>query len=1586
MRRLFLLICISFLSAASVASAQNHGTGLYEFGSFDAKGFDTINLGNLNTHFTIPIVSKTGRGENFQYSLDYEGLVWSPTVSSGAYTWQPNESSPWGFIGANSSGTIGTLVVTSGYNSSLDCSPVYSNFTYYDPAGKTHIFNYMLACPWGVNGQPYTIIGDGSTSDGSGLYIVYNSTDNIFTIYNRSGSYATFKWSQLGINKAVLSSTTDPNGNTITYNLDGTITDTLGVTALAITGVGNAVSHLVYTYPVTLQADQAPTAAVTVYFKTYTVATHFQCPNIGEAGATNYDLVDHITYSTGASYSIQYEVAQGVQAIGYGPPVTGRLASVTLPTGGTISYQYSGGCNNSGINPDGTPAILTRTTTDGSKTYSRTISGNSSTTAVTDELQNQSTYSFISNTYGQWFETERKIWQGSASGAPLQDRITQYNAQTTPSQLTTAITQTNVLESFNGGSQSTTINTYDPSTLLLTNSTVKSGANTLFSNTLTYSSGNLAASSESDGNSVFAKTTYGYNEYTSNPLIPTSSIPQHGSAGTNRGNLTSTHVLLLNGSGSIDSVYKYYDTGVLASATTPNGTTTYSYDPTQGFVTGMTLPTPSSGVALSNSAQYDVLSGAQLSSTGMNPGQTMQVTQYERLLRPVTVTFPDGGQTTYTYNSNSTEAVSKIDSSRNADQLTIYDSYGRTSRTATYNGTTWYLTDSCYDAAGRLQYASTPYAAATTAGAPVCAVSTGSVYSYDALNRVTNVANPDGTSSSASYNSRAVEQSNSQGIATITQYDMLGRTSAICELSASSSLPASGTPTACGMDIAGTGFVTTFAYDLSNHKTTVTQGAQQRVFQTDAAGRTTYTSEPERGATTYSYSYNSTGLVVSRQRPKANQSSASVLTATTIQYDSIGRVVSISYNDGITPMKNFQYDQAINWQIGSLGSSKGQLTYAFTSSPAAGTQFAYDSMGRVTQTLQCLPGRCGTTVFDIPHSYTYDYAGDLIMDSYWTGANSGQEIDTSYSVTTAGETSSISNTLTGNPGTPNGTVLANIQNGPGGPTNFQYGNGLSGVMNYDTMNRPSAMWLCANSSSSGCSGGTQLYATSATVSGAQVTSLTDSVLNTSLSLGYDEFNRLTSANASNGAGSFSWTYDRYGNRWAQNLTQGSGLAQSISFSPYTNQSAQLGYDAAGNVVSDGFHQYTYDAEGNVVTVDGGSTAVYSYDAMNERVQVTSQGFTTQYAFGLNGQRVSSWDGIACAPTLLSANTYWNGTPVSVFDGYQSSYQHQDLLGTKRFLTGSDGSVIGASTSLPFGDGLNLSGSDTDPYHFAGLDHDAESGTEHASFRQYSSTFGRWMSPDPFSGSYDFTNPQSLNRYTYALNNPLSMVDPSGLDECANGNPMDDTQALCNGNNNAIWLDDSTTCLIGTSGVECTNPAAYAPIEQTVTVTAEPDQAQNVSILMGLTGQIPGTDSIGGSLNNGPGKQVSQACQATLLNMVNNQYGTNFTSDNITGNYFNGTAGNILIDANVLTASQFNSIQLGRYTTYSGQWLIGYGLAGHVANEPSVDPRAVFSNSNIGGNLSVHFAYHDDHGYAYNPFGALLHLFLDVLSHNSRNQC
>jgi RHS repeat-associated protein len=53
-------------------------------------------------------------------------------------------------------------------------------------------------------------------------------------------------------------------------------------------------------------------------------------------------------------------------------------------------------------------------------------------------------------------------------------------------------------------------------------------------------------------------------------------------------------------------------------------------------------------------------------------------------------------------------------------------------------------------------------------------------------------------------------------------------------------------------------------------------------------------------------------------------------------------------------------------------------------------------------------------------------------------------------------------------------------------------------------------------------------------------------------------------------------------------------------------------------------------------------------------------------------------------------------------------------------------------------------------------------------RRYTPSAGRWFTPDPLGG--DVTNPQSLNRYAYVLNNPMTLTDPTGLQNnpCANG--------------------------------------------------------------------------------------------------------------------------------------------------------------------------------------------------------------------------
>jgi RHS repeat-associated protein len=73
----------------------------------------------------------------------------------------------------------------------------------------------------------------------------------------------------------------------------------------------------------------------------------------------------------------------------------------------------------------------------------------------------------------------------------------------------------------------------------------------------------------------------------------------------------------------------------------------------------------------------------------------------------------------------------------------------------------------------------------------------------------------------------------------------------------------------------------------------------------------------------------------------------------------------------------------------------------------------------------------------------------------------------------------------------------------------------------------------------------------------------------------------------------------------------------------------------------------------------------------------------------------------------------------------------------------------------------------------GKERDAESGNDYFMARYYSSSMGRFMSPDPIFGEADrVLDPQQWNMYAYAGNNPLMNTDPTGLDfnlTCSGGN-------------------------------------------------------------------------------------------------------------------------------------------------------------------------------------------------------------------------
>jgi RHS repeat-associated protein len=66
------------------------------------------------------------------------------------------------------------------------------------------------------------------------------------------------------------------------------------------------------------------------------------------------------------------------------------------------------------------------------------------------------------------------------------------------------------------------------------------------------------------------------------------------------------------------------------------------------------------------------------------------------------------------------------------------------------------------------------------------------------------------------------------------------------------------------------------------------------------------------------------------------------------------------------------------------------------------------------------------------------------------------------------------------------------------------------------------------------------------------------------------------------------------------------------------------------------------------------------------------------------------------------------------------------------------------------------------YQFTGDEYDSDTQFDYSVARFESGQWGRFHSPDPYMGSMDVSNPQTLNRYSYVANNPTNAVDPSGM--------------------------------------------------------------------------------------------------------------------------------------------------------------------------------------------------------------------------------
>jgi RHS repeat-associated protein len=248
---------------------------------------------------------------------------------------------------------------------------------------------------------------------------------------------------------------------------------------------------------------------------------------------------------------------------------------------------------------------------------------------------------------------------------------------------------------------------------------------------------------------------------------------------------------------------------------------------------------------------------------------------------------------------------------------------------------------------------------------------------------------------------------------------------------------------------------------------------------------------------------------------------------------------------------------------------------------------------------------------------------------------------------------------------------------------------------------------------------------------------------------YDALNRVTSATYS-GSGE-TYTYDSLGNR----LTKGA--------TSYT-------YNAASEMLMAGSTSYTYDNNGNEKT-RGSDT--FNYDHENRLTSATTGGVSSSSTYNGDGLRMShtvsgsttnyTWDIAASKPVVLQdgTNTYVYGLElISATDGggAQKYFMH-DGLGSVSHLIDGSGTDVGDYLYDAFGN-FRWQFGPANYWFYAGEQRDSESGLYYLRARYYDPASGRFLGQDPLAGSMG--NPQSQNRYAYALNNPVGLTDPLGL--------------------------------------------------------------------------------------------------------------------------------------------------------------------------------------------------------------------------------
>lgn len=806
-----------------------------------------------------------------------------------------------------------------------------------------------------------------------------------------------------------------------------------------------------------------------------------------------------------------------------------------------------------------------------------------------------------------------------------------------------------------------------------------------------------------------------------------------------------------------------------ALGTTVQRKTTRVYD----FNTGLVTTTTDMDNNVSSTTDYDVFGRPTLATAAVGkPEETRTATEYSAAARRVVVRQDLDVTTT---------GVRQLVSVRHYDQLgrirltrQLEDPAAQTAEDETEGIKV--QTRYAFSGSNSYQLVSNPYRAATSGAAGTEATMGWTRTKSDNGGRVLEVKSYSGSGLPAPWGANATTTgavtTAYDGVST-TVTDQMGK-------NRQSTTDALNNLVQVVEDPGGLGYITDYVYDALGNLKTVTQAGlqndvqvtQTRTFTYDSLSRLASATNPESG--TIQYKYDANGNLVLKIDPRSGGASlpncsvpySGTKIATCYEYDALNRATLRDYGDA-TPDVRYYYDAQV-LPAGAptfvRGSSEGRLVAVLTGGTNAGTYYGYDTLGRALRRIQ------RTDSVNYLSEATYNKASATLTETYPAVPGATDRRVVSYTYDAAGRLSALASGATtyAPPGASVG--LSSVTYTAHGALDKEtLGNGLVHDIIYNRRLQPTQIRLGTAGAPTSMLNLAYNYGT--TANNGNVLDVTEKIgaWTAKQVYTYDALNRLDTATETNGSTTTWWTeddeYDRWGNRWEVNAGD-----PSLTFNA-KNQIAGYTYDLAGNITNDTVHTYVYDAENRIKTVHG-ETDVYVYDGEGKRVKKDfSLGEQVRFVYGVGGQVVAEFD--AASGAWKKEYVYGAGNLVATIEpGVGTKYTTADHLGSPRVVTSNTGTLVSRHDYRPFGQELADGDSertaaqgfgvqDALRQKFTQKERDGETGLDYFGARYYSSTQGRFTSPDePFNDQWEH-DPQSWNLYTYVRNNPLQYIDPTG---------------------------------------------------------------------------------------------------------------------------------------------------------------------------------------------------------------------------------